>query len=71
MRARRNRLGEQRAVHVGVAARLEHQRAAQMVEVLGAPTRAWPSIVAPSGVGRPSTTRRRGSPAVWASMVRI
>ncbi len=29
------------------------------------------SMVAPSGVGRPSTTRRRGSPAVWASMVRI
>ena len=31
---RRHRLGEQRAVHVGVAARLEHQRAAQMIDVL-------------------------------------
>ena len=29
------------------------------------------SMVAPCGDGRPSTTRRSGSPAVWASMVRI
>ena len=31
---RRDRLGQQRAIHVGVAARLEHQRAAEMVEML-------------------------------------
>ena len=29
------------------------------------------SIDAPAGVGNPSVTSRRGSPAAWASMVRI
>ena len=38
--SRRDRLGQKRAVHVGVPARLEHQRAAQMIELLHAPRRA-------------------------------
>ena len=62
-------LGEQRAVHVGVAARLEHQRAPQVVLVLRAQARRS-SIVRPCGAGQPSTTSRSGSPAVWASIVR-
>ena len=65
------RLGQQRAVHVEVAARLEHQRAPQVVLVLLAPRSRRSSMVAPSGAGQPSTISRSGSPAVWASMVRM
>ena len=65
-----DRLGQERAVHVGVPARLQHDRAAQVVDVLLRP-RPLSSIVAPSGLGKPSTMRRSGSPAAWASMVRM
>ena len=71
MRVRGDRLGEQRAVHVGVAARLEHERAAQVVEPLHAPTPASRASSRPSGAGKPSTISRSGSPAACASIVRI
>jgi hypothetical protein len=37
VRARRHRLGEDRAVHVGMPARLQHQRPPQMVHVAAHP----------------------------------
>ena len=64
-------LGQQRAVHVGVAARLEHQRRAQVIAVAPRPRRASRASSAPRPSGKPSTMSRSGSPAVWASMVRI
>ena len=67
--ARRHRLGEDRAVHVGVAARLEHQRAAQMIRVRVRTHSRLSSIVLPRGDGKPSTISRSGSPAACASIV--
>ena len=37
MRTRRDRLSQQRAIHIRVSARLQHERAPQMVDVLHRP----------------------------------
>ena len=48
----RHGLGQQRAVHVGVSARLEHQRPAKMIGVLLAAHSRFSSMVRPRGDGK-------------------
>jgi hypothetical protein len=66
--ARRHRLGEDRAVHVGMTARLQHQRPPQMVRVAAHPRALLEHRLA-ARRRKPSTISRSGSPAACASIV--
>ena len=59
-----HRRGEDAAVHVGMAPRLEHQRRAQVVEVLLHVPPAGQDGVARRTSGNPPVITRKGSPPV-------
>ena len=66
---RADRVGEDAGIHVGMAARLEHQRAAQMVGIAPSARRAGRRSGPLAARGKPLVTMRNGSPPVCISTV--